>query len=879
MFPSLRRSVKISAGEDTGDDIGPEAHFKVQPVLELQTLGDFRLRQNGEEIELPPSRKVRALLAYLAVTGRQHRRARLCTLLWADSDDPKGSLRWALSRLRNVFEKGGLAENETWRVVADRESVKLETGTGRIDILLAKNRLRRPQDCDLEELVETERDFRGPLFSGLELPDQPEFEAWRVSELAEAELLYGKLLQSLVTRLEAAPHDALPYARKRAKLEPHNRRAQADLLHLLLRCSRKDEASAHLTVARGLLRQEGPHAEEWLLNEWERFNEEGSADVEQFAVAVEQAVAREPMRRTTTVLAADVAGFSKLMGADETGTIGALRTLREKVWDPQIQNHGGRVLSTAGDGVIAGFEEPQKAVKAGMAMQEALTEDGRVGLQAPIKQRIGVHMGPVLFVDNDVLGAPLAIADALQKLCHVGGVVISSDVHAELGDTLKTAFGKIGELNFSDFATSVTSYGWSPADHELPAVESMETVKEIKRPCVAVLPFANLSGDPTQDYIGQGMADDLITELTKFRWFDVVARDSSFAYQDRAANTQLIASELDVDYILEGSVRLARPRIRVSAQLIDGETGRLVWTDQFDGSLDAIFDFKDEISDKIVGAIEPELSHVERERAVSKKPGSLELWDIYQKGVWHLTRFNPDDLAEADSCFRQVIQMDPKFHRGHAYLAILRYLSVLVNDPTDADVRLEEGERHGRLAVSLDFYDPLGHYALGLVLLSRRQLSDALFEFQTALDLNPRFAYANFGMALTLRGMGQPGEAAEHFLRVIRLSPRDPILWSAHWGLAFSYLLDGQYENAEYECAQARQYPETGYWPDVTQVALLVAKGETKKAKGELAKCLASWPGITREHLLSQARILSADGPSFDRFLDLLAEAGLPCDG
>ena len=589
-------------------------------------------------------------------------------------------------------------------------------------------------------------------------------------------------------------------------------------------------------------------------------------------------VQSDPVRKTTTILAADVVGFSRHMGNDETGTLDALRVLREQIWDPHIGRHGGTVYSTAGDGLVAGFEEPDLAVKAGLAMQEDMADNGQATLNAPIEQRIGVHKGPVLFVDDDVLGAPIAIADALQRSCTVGGVVISDVVRDALPAPLKDAFDKVGELHFEDFDTSVLSYGWTPDNLANATQTHSLSVQTIKRPCVAVLPFANLSGDATQDYIGQGLADDLITELTKFRWFDVVARDSSFAYQDRAANTQLIASELDVDYILEGSVRMAGPRIRVSAQLIDGDTGRLVWTDQFDGSMDAIFDFKDEITDHIVGSIEPELSHVERERAAGKKIGSPALWDVFQKAVWHLTRFNPDDMMEADRLFQDVVERDPNFHRGHAYIAVLRYLSVLVGDPREADSILEDGERHGRHAVSLDFYDPLGHYALGLVLLARRHLGDAMFEFQTALDLNPRFVYANYGMALALRGVDKSAEAAEHFQRVIKLSPRDPILWSAHWGLAFAYLLDGQYDKAEHECAQARQYPETGYWPDITQVALYVAKGQTSKAQSELAKCLDLWPGITRNQLHSQARILSAEGPAFDRFLDMLAEAGLPCD-
>ncbi len=846
-------------------------------MLELRTLGEFRLLRDGEEIDLPPSRKVRGLLAYLVVTARQHRRERLGELLWADSEDPKGSLRWALSRLRNVFERGTLSKDEAWRIEADREFVKLDIGDGRVDILLAKRRLRQPDACSDIDLIETERDFSGPMFSGMELPDQPTFEAWRVSEAADAEDLYGKLLRTLVERFDSEPNEALPYARKWAKLESHNRSAHAELLRFLLRCGRKDEAEAHLKVANSLLRKDGPDAENWLLEKWQALrdtvDEETTAPLSS-AVPPE----RQPTRRNTTILAADVVGFSKLMGSDETGTISALRALRDKVWDPKISEHGGKVLSTAGDGVVAGFNEPDRAVKAGVAMQEDLAQEGADFLTTPIQQRIGVHTGPVLYVDNDVLGAPLAIADALQKHCDAGGVVISSDVHDALPDSLRSTFDKIGVLNFSDFDISVTSYGWSPSINKEAAAQASASVTNVKRPCVAVLPFANLSGDATQDYIGEGMADDLITELTRFRWFDVVARDSSFAYQDRAANTQLIASELDVDYILEGSVRMARPRIRVSAQLIDGETGRLVWTDQFDGSMDAIFDFRDEITDQIVGTIEPELGHVERERAASKTPGSLEIWDVYQKAVWHLTRFNPDDMTEADRLLRQVISTDPQFHRGHAYLAVLRYLSILVGDPTASEKLLSEGEKHGRLAVSLDFYDPLGHYALGLVLMAKRQLPDAIFEFQTALDLNPRFVYANYGMALALRGMNQPGEAAEHFLRVIKLSPRDPILWSAHWGLAFAYLLDGQYDNAEFECAQARQYPQTGYWPDITQVALLVAKGRIEKAKIELSNCLETWPGITRGQLASQARILSAEGPAFDGFLNMLEEAGLPCD-
>lgn len=849
-------------------------------MIEIKTLGDFRILRDGAEVSLPPSRKARALLAYLAVTGRQHRRARLSELLWSDSEDPKGSLRWALSRLRQVVGQKDDADG-SGRLVTDRESVTLDLGEGAVDILNAKKILRHADDHSDEDLIQTEMDFKGPLFAGLEMPDQAGFEAWRVSEAADAERLYSDLLKTLVSRLDASPQRALPYARKRAKLDHHDQEAQADLLQNLLRCARREEAIAHLSVARSLLAEVSEDAALWLDKKWKDFCAEETEGVDRSAEPTRQMAVsgQEPTRRVTAILAADVVGFSKLMGADETGTISALRDLRDKIWDPQVASHGGKILSTAGDGVVAGFDEGESAVAAGMAMQSALSAEVSPNMPTRITQRTGVHMGNVLYVDDDALGAPLTIAEELQKRSTAGGMAISEEVFSTLSDDLRRHFEKTGTLEFSDFDMATTSYAWSPLDQSAQAkTNTVQSITEVKRPCVAVLRFANLSGDETQDYIGEGMADDLITELTKFRWFDVVARDSSFAYQDRAANTQLIARELDVDYVLEGSVRLARPRVRVSAQLIDGKSGRLVWTEHFDGSVESIFDFKDEITDQIVGAIEPELSHVERERAASKSPGSLEIWDIYQKAVWHLTRFNPDDMSEADRLLRDVIERDPKFHRAHAYMAVLRYLTVLVGDPAEATTLLEEADRYGRQAVSLDFYDPLCHYALGLVLMAKRQLTDASFEFQTALDLNPRFVYANYGMGLALRGLNKPAEAAEHFRRVIRLSPRDPILWSAHWALAFSYLLAGEYDAAEEECAKARQYPQTGYWPDITQIAILTAKGQTGKAQTELAKCLESWPGITRDVLRSQARILSADGPSFESFLDLLVEAGLPCD-
>ena len=846
-------------------------------MFELQTLGEFRLLWNGENVDLPPSRKVRGLLGYLAVSGRKRRRDHLSELLWAESLDPKGSLRWALSRLRSVFEKIDQEEEHRWKIIADRDTVELHRTGGTIDLLEARKCLSGSSDASLSELVEVEKKFKGRQFTGLEMPDQPAFEAWRVSQANEAEDLYIKLLRVLVNRLEDDPDAALPFARKWVRLEGRAQGAHAMLLQLLLQAGRQQEAEAHLTIALALLKQGDPDDAHRLETHWQGLLSE-TADRAQHPSTPPPRPHADPVRRTTTILAADVVGFSRHMGNDEAGTLGALRALREQVWDPQIGRYGGTVFSTAGDGLVAGFEQPDLAVKASVAMQEDMADKGQAALKTPIEQRIGVHKGPVLFVDNDVLGAPIAIADALQRSCTVGGVVISDVVRNALPDALKDMFDKVGELHFEDFETSFISYGWAPEGLGHASPTASLSVQTIKRPCVAVLPFANLSGDVTQDYIGQGLADDLITELTKFRWFDVVARDSSFAYQDRAANTQLIASELDVDYILEGSVRMAGPRIRVGAQLIDGDTGRLVWTDQFDGSMDAIFDFKDEITDHIVGSIEPELSHVERERAAGKKIGSLALWDVFQKAVWHLTRFNPDDMMEADRLFQDVVRRDPNFHRGHAYIAVLRYLSILVGDPGDAEAILKDGERHGRHAVSLDYYDPLGHYALGLVLLARRQLDDAMFEFQTALDLNPRFVYANYGMALALRGVDRPAEAADHFQRVIKLSPRDPILWSAHWGLAFAYLLDGQYDKAEHECTQARQYPETGYWPDLTQVALFVAKGQTEKARTELAKCLTTWPGITRGQLQSQARILSAEGPAFDGFLDMLEDAGLPCD-
>jgi adenylate cyclase len=425
-------------------------------------------------------------------------------------------------------------------------------------------------------------------------------------------------------------------------------------------------------------------------------------------------------RRLAAILAADVVGYSRLMAEDETGTLDRLKSLRKELVQPKITEHGGRIVKLMGDGLLAEFSSVVEAVQCAVEVQQAMAErEANVPEDRCIRLRVGVNLGDVIVEGSDIYGDGVNVAARLEALAEAGSVYISDVVSQSIGTKLDLDLEDLGEHHVKNIPRAVHVFRVRfAANDPRPQQRGAGTEAHLAiphKPSIAVLPFSNMSGDPDQDYFSDGITEDIITALSKIRWFFVIARNTTFTYKEQNVDVKQVAKDLGVRYVMEGSVRKAGDRVRVTAQLIDAKTGGHVWADRYDRDLADIFELQDEMTQTIVAAIEPELSSVERERARRKPPGSLDAWGSYQRGLWHLHRFTKSDNEEAEQLFQRAAKLDPGFSGAFMGLAIVGYWDVLFGHAKSPEETLAKAFTAAHTAVSLDDKDAMAHWALGRV--------------------------------------------------------------------------------------------------------------------------------------------------------------------
>jgi len=397
------------------------------------------------------------------------------------------------------------------------------------------------------------------------------------------------------------------------------------------------------------------------------------------------------------------------------------------------------------------------------------------------------------------------------------------------------------------------------------------------RPSIAVLPFANMSDDPGQDHFADGMVDDLITALSRLHWLFVIARNSSFAYTGRAIDVRQIAEELGVRYIVEGSVRRAGEHVRVTAQLIDAESGRHVWADRYDQAVTDIFAVQDAITDTISVVLDPEISHAERERARRRPPENLGAWELYQRGWWHLLRRNRENLAEARALLREAIALDPNFSSAHAALAISAFWLITHGLTTDAEVTRAELLGEATRAVELDPRDPLAQSALGVACMEHGEHGKAIAAHCIATTLNPNSALGQWCYGYALSRAERYAEAVERFDAAMRLSPRDPAMWSYLTLRASALYQLGDYQAAATAARDATRAPVVDLiWPLVHLAASLGRLGQCEEAARAIESLHAIRPGLTIGQFLAWPHSRSRPAAASERVAGGLRAAGLP---
>ncbi len=562
------------------------------------------------------------------------------------------------------------------------------------------------------------------------------------------------------------------------------------------------------------------------------------------------------------------------MRPDEEGTLTRLKALRAELFDPQVAAHHGRIVKTTGDGALVEFASAVDAVRCAVAVQDGLTrrEAGSPG-GAAMTLRIGINLGDIIIEDGDIYGDGVNLAARLEGLAEPGGICLSANVHEQVRHKLDLAYQDLGDKTVKNIAEPIRVYRVVPEA----APGGAQALSLPDKPSIAVLPFDNMSGDPEQEYFADGISEDLITALSKIRWFFVIARNSTFTYKGHAVDVTQVARELGVRYVIEGSVRKAGNRVRISAQLIDATTGRHVWAERYDRDLADIFELQDEMTQTIVGAVEPELSAAERERAARRPPGSLDAWETYQRGLWHLWRFTKDDSAEAQRLLRRAQELDPGFATAYAFESYSHYLDALLGYAEAPGESLAAALTTARKALASDDKDPVAYFALGRVYMMRGEHDASVAELETSLALNPSFAQAHHGLGSALLLSGRLEEAAEALDQALRLSPRDPVSWGTMCWRSLTCSLLQQYEAAAKWARRAAHEPRAakgGYWSYAVLASALGNLGHIEEAGEAVDEALRRKPDLSLSYLKNTQPTKQPDG--LDPYLDGLRKAGLP---
>ena len=484
-------------------------------------------------------------------------------------------------------------------------------------------------------------------------------------------------------------------------------------------------------------------------------------------------------RRLAAIFAADVVGYSRLIRVDEEGTLTRLKTLRRELVDPEITARGGRIVKLMGDGMLAEFASVVDAVCAAAGIQQAVAErNAELPNEKRMEFRVGVNLGDVVIDGDDIQGDGVNVAARLEGLAEPGGICISGAVHDQVRDRVDLAFEDMGEQTVKNIDRPVWVWRWSAAGSAGPKVTASEPLPLPDKPSIAVLPFDNMSGDPEQEYFSDGISEDIITALSKVHWLFVIARNSTFTYKGSAVDVTRVARELGVRYVVEGSVRKAANKVRITAQLVDGTTGNHVWAERYDRELTDIFAVQDEITETIVGRIDTELRASEIDRARRKPPANLDAWELYQRGLWHFYKVTEQDNEAARTLFHESVERDPNFAVAHAGIAGTCFIEVLLGFGDNPTEWLATGLAAGEQAVALDDKDGFTHYVLGRVLTLAGQGDRAIAELEKSVALNPSFAHGYYGLGFTLNWYGRAADAIPRLDMAMRLSPHDPILWA-----------------------------------------------------------------------------------------------------
>ena len=578
-------------------------------------------------------------------------------------------------------------------------------------------------------------------------------------------------------------------------------------------------------------------------------------------------------RRLAAIMAADVVGYSALMERDEDLTLTHLKAHRREFIEPLIAEHRGRVVKLMGDGALCEFASVVDAVRCAVLIQQGMAERERDRTEAErILFRIGINLGDVVVEDGDLYGDGVNVAARLEQLAEAGGVVISGTAFDHLRGELGCTFVPVGEQRLKNIERPVRAYRMVLAGGSGPPERAVLPLPD--KPSLAVLPFENLSGDPEQGYFADGIVEDIITALSRARWLFVIARNSSFAYRGKAFDVRQVGRELGVRYVLEGSVRKAGERVRITGQLIDAWSGTHLWAERFEGVLADVFELQDRVAEGVAGAIEPTLRGAEIERAWRKPTESLDAYDLYLRALPHVFTTMAEGVREALRLLDRALVLDPGYAAALGFKAWCHLQSHLHGWTGDSEAERATGEQAARRAVALGRDDPTALALGGLVVsLLARDHEAGLAALGRAVALNPSSALAFGASALVHCFAGDYGTAIEHGRRALRLSPFDSLAYRPLIALAFAHLFTDRHEEAAEYAARAIQANPGLDVSHTILVASLVELGRLEEARAAAGQLMAAFPTF---RIAQRRRAGVRDTARFEAYLAALRRAGLP---
>ena len=599
------------------------------------------------------------------------------------------------------------------------------------------------------------------------------------------------------------------------------------------------------------------------------------------------------VRRLAAILAADVVGYSRLMGRDENGTLARLREHRKQRFEPILARHGGRLVKLMGDGAMAEFPSAVDALSAAISFQQAIAEANREQpVDTAIVFRIGLHLGDLIVEGDDLYGDGVNVAARLEAEASPGGILVSRAVREAVDGRLKATLYALGELSLKNIERPIRAFRveWDAAEWNATAALAPKAVQDEltasapttpalalpDKPSIAVLPFQNMSGDPEQEYFADGMVEDITTAIARLPWLFVIARNSSFAYKGKSPDVRQVGRELGVRYVLEGSVRKAGNRVRITGQLIDATNGTHIWADRIDGSLDDIFELHDQVASSVVGAIEPRLRHSEIERAARKPISSLDVYDLYLRALSQFHQLTAEGHREAIQLLRRALALDPESALAASLAGWIRTLQAVQGWVAHTNQEVVEDVRLARLAIERGKDNPDVLWMAGYTVLhlaGEHSIGSAAID--RALVLNPNCAHAWMVSGWVHCFRNRPEPAIEAINRAIRLSPLDPLGYMFTDVLALAHLVAQRYD-AALECINRSLSEQPRFLPALRiKVALCGHLGLTKESEAWVSRLLDLHPGLTiRDFEAFASTFFSPEMRA--HYVEGLRKAGLP---